>query len=115
MKWFHINKSAEGAQCRPSDIRTPKPLCIKPPSAWGTSNNRAERTPLEGRKPEPGQHGCARTATLGRAGRLYNAMNLGRHWQGCLCREVRDGLQGLYDELSRAIRERLVQYRDALR
>ena len=38
-------------------------------------------------------------AAPGRAGRLYNAMNFGRHWQGCLCREARDGLQGLSGEL----------------
>ncbi|MDD5269487.1 MAG: hypothetical protein PHO08_20665 [Methylococcales bacterium] len=40
---------------------------------WRTSNNRAERTPLEGRKPELGQHGYAGIATPGRAGRLFNA------------------------------------------
>jgi hypothetical protein len=77
--------------------------------------HRAERTPLEGRKPERGLHGCAGIATLGRVGRLFNTQAFGRHWHGCLCREARDGLQGLSDEAVRAIRERLVQYRDVLR
>jgi hypothetical protein len=76
---------------------------------------RAELTPLEGRKPELGLHGCAGIATPGRVGRLFNTQAFGRHWQGCLCREARDGLQGLSDEVKRAIRERLVQYRDVLR
>ena len=46
---------------------------------WRTSNNRAERTPLEGRKPELGLHGCAGIAMLGRVGRLFNAQAFGRH------------------------------------
>ena len=76
---------------------------------------RAERTPLEGRTPESGLHGCAGIANVGLAQWLNCAMSFGRHWHGCLCREARDGLHGLSDEAVRAIRERLVQYRDVLR
>ena len=66
---------------------------------WRISNNCAERTPLEGRKPELGQHGCAGIATLELHRKPNFAQALGRHWHGCLCREARDGLQGLSDKM----------------
>ena len=73
---------------------------------WRTSNNCAERTPLEGRMPELGLHGCAGIANLGISQRLNCAMNFGRHWQGCLCREARDGFAPkLGYSAMRAIRE----------
>ena len=75
---------------------------------WRTSNNRAERTPLEGRKPESGLHVCAGIANLGLMQWLNCAMSFGRHWQGCLCREAKDGfsLRLGYSSMG-AIRERV--------
>ena len=46
---------------------------------------------------------------------LLNAADVGRNGQGCLLRAARDGLQDLPEKTRRAIRERLVQYRDVLR
>jgi hypothetical protein len=42
---------------------------------------------------------AAGTANFGLRQRLNCAMNFGRHWQGCLCREAMDGVQGLTDEM----------------